>query len=147
MRVVRKLDEYKWRNAINENPKSNIFHTPEMFEVYDRAIGYKPSLFAVINNDGNVLSLMVPVQVSMGTGIIHFLSNRAIAYGSILYSPSTEGNQRRPGLRHIKRQASIRHSWPASGPGPAKATSALGPVLGTCRLAPRPQHRPDPQSS
>jgi len=93
MRVVRVLNEELWRKTINENKESNIFQTPEMFEVYKRTIGFKPSLFAVKNNEGKVLSLMVPVQVTVGRGLISYLSKRAIVYGSILCSPSAEGNQ------------------------------------------------------
>ncbi len=37
--IVRSLPEDEWRRAVADHPAGNIFHTPEMFEVFRRTRG------------------------------------------------------------------------------------------------------------
>ena len=47
--IVRSLPETEWRRFIEHNPHSSIFHTPEMFEVFAHTKGYRPTLWAAVN--------------------------------------------------------------------------------------------------
>jgi len=90
---VRFLDEGKWRQFIETQPTSNVFHTPEMFQVFARAKGHRPTLWAATGNNGQVLALLLPVQVTLMGGFLRRLTTRAIAYGSVLYDPSPAGEE------------------------------------------------------
>jgi hypothetical protein len=89
--VVRTLPDAAWRRFVDEHPASNIFHTPEMFEVFRRAKGYDPELWASVDGDGRVLALFLPVRVSVQDGLLSYLTTRAVSYGSVLYDPAPDG--------------------------------------------------------
>lgn len=91
MDVVRQLDEHRWREFVDGHPLGNVFHTPEMFQVFSRAKNYRPEIWAVTDQD-HVLALLLPVRVTLMNGL-KSLTTRAIVYGSVLWSPSDEGRQ------------------------------------------------------
>lgn len=93
MQVVNSLAETNWRRFLSEHPASSVFHTPEMFQVFARAKGHRPTLWGVINAGGQVLSLLSPVQITLKGGLLHRLTTRAVAYGSLLYAPGPEGEE------------------------------------------------------
>ena len=90
VRIVRSLEESSWREFVDRHPWGNIFHTPEMFEVFSRAKGHRPELWA--STDGNrILALLAPVRISLGSGALRFLTTRAVSYGGALYDETPEG--------------------------------------------------------
>lgn len=91
MWVVQELEENVWREFVNKQPQGNIFHTPEMFRVFDQTKGHKSTLWAVVDNDNCPLALLLPVHVTLMNGLLRQLTTRAIAYGSILSVPGTAG--------------------------------------------------------
>jgi serine/alanine adding enzyme len=93
MDVVQQLDEGVQREFIDNHPQAKIFHTPEMFQVFARAKGHRPSLWAVVNSSGRPLALMLPVQVTLMGGLLHRFTARAIAYGSVLCAPGPKGRE------------------------------------------------------
>lgn len=93
MRIVRFLDEGKWRQFIESHPTSNVFHTPEMFQVFTQAKGHQPMLWAVTDHGGQVLALLLPVHVTLRGGLLRRLTTRAVLYGSVLYDPSSAGEE------------------------------------------------------
>lgn len=93
MQVVNELDTAAWRAFVEKNPAGNVFHTPEMFEVFDRTPGYTPALWACVDETGQILALLLPVQITLKGGIMRRLTTRAVAYGSILYDQSSAGHQ------------------------------------------------------
>jgi serine/alanine adding enzyme len=92
MRVVRVLEEGIWRCFVDEHSKSNIFHTPEMFQVFARAKGHRPTLWAVVDDDARPLALLLPVQITLANRLRR-LTTRAVAYGSVLCAPGQEGGE------------------------------------------------------
>lgn len=91
MKVVRSLDETLWHDFVDGHPQGNVFHTPEMFEVFARAKGHKPCLWATVDGSGSPLALMLPVQVTLMGGLLRRFTSRAIAYGSLLCAPDSQG--------------------------------------------------------
>ena len=65
IQVVRALSEEAWQGFVAKQPQANIFHSPEMFQLYARAKGYRPTLWAAVNGDGRPLALLLPVQVTL----------------------------------------------------------------------------------
>ncbi len=93
MTVVRTLPSDKWRHFVDSHPDGNIFHTPEMFEVFERARAHRPELWATLNEGGEIVALFTPVHISVKEGPMRYLTTRAVTYGSILVQPTPEGQQ------------------------------------------------------
>jgi serine/alanine adding enzyme len=93
LRILRFLDEGIWRRFVESQPMSNIFHTPEMFQVFAWAKGYQPLLWAATDHGGRVLALLLPVQITLRDGLLRRLMTRAVVYGSVLYDPSSAGEE------------------------------------------------------
>ena len=89
--IVDSLDEEVWREFVNKHPRGNIFHTPEMFQVFERARGYLPQLHAAMDGDGRVQALLLPVQVTLMNGLLRRLTTRSIVYGGVLCSTDPAG--------------------------------------------------------
>jgi serine/alanine adding enzyme len=87
------LPEAAWRSFVDQHPHGNIFHTPEIFQVFQCTKGYKPELWAAIHTGGKILALLLPIQIMLGNGLTRFFTTRAIVYGSILYDDSLEGKE------------------------------------------------------
>lgn len=88
--IVHTLPEAEWRRFVEEHPQGNIFHTPEMFQVFARTKGHHPTLWAAVGNDGHVLALLLPVQITLLNGLLRYFTTRAVLYGSVLCAPGTE---------------------------------------------------------
>ena len=98
MKVVQQLDKDQWRAFVDHNPMGNIFHTPEMFQVFARTKGHRPTLWAATGSDGQILALVLPVQVTLLGGLARRLTTRAVAYGSVLCDPGPAGKEGLMGL-------------------------------------------------
>lgn len=91
--IVDSLDEPAWRGFVDQHPCGNIFHTPEMFQVFERVKGYRPALEAVVDEGQQVLALLLPVDITLMNGPLRRLTTRSIAYGSVLPAPGPAGEQ------------------------------------------------------
>lgn len=91
--VVRSLPDSEWGSFIEKHPNGNIFHTPEMFEVFSKTQGYRPSLWAVIDHNRCPLALLLPVEIFLSNGFLRYFTTRTVVYGSVLWSPSEEGGK------------------------------------------------------
>lgn len=92
IRIENSLSEEKWRNFVLKHPKGNVFHTPEMYQVFQRTKGFVPELWAAIDNE-RVLALFLPVQISLANGLTSYLTTRSVSYGSVLCLPETSGRE------------------------------------------------------
>jgi hypothetical protein len=90
IQIVNNLSEEKWRRFVNDHPEGNIFHTPEMFKIFELTKGYQPQLWAAIS-DKKVLALFLPVEISLINGILHRLTTRSVAYGGVICRSTPEG--------------------------------------------------------
>jgi serine/alanine adding enzyme len=91
MVIVESLPEERWRAYVEQHPDGNIFHTPEMFQVFAKVKGHRPTLWAAIGANGDVLALLLPVEITLKGGLLRGLTTRAVVYGSVLYTPSPVG--------------------------------------------------------
>lgn len=91
MKVVRDLNPELWRQFVNEQPDGNIFHTPEIFEVFAQAKGHQSEIWAIV--EGNYILALLPItKISLMSGILRHLTTRSVAYGGFLarVGPSQE---------------------------------------------------------
>lgn len=93
IKIVNSLDDGAWRSFVDQHPSGNIFHTPEMFSVFERALGHCPRLYAAVDGDGQVQALLLPMQVTLLDGPLRRLTTRSIAYGGVLCSNSSTGRE------------------------------------------------------
>lgn len=93
MQMVQQLAERTWTEFVEQHPHGNIFHTPEMFRAFAQTPNYHPTLWAVLNDQNTPLALLLPVQITVVSRLLAVFSQLAIAYGSILVTPGTEGEQ------------------------------------------------------
>lgn len=91
MQVTTELDKDLWRAFLDQHSQANIFHTPEMFRVFAQTKKHQPLLWATVNSYGEPLALFLPVEVTLFDGVARGLTTRAIAYGSVLYTPGPDG--------------------------------------------------------
>lgn len=92
MIVVRNLPEDEWRHFVEENPAGNVFHTPEMFQVFSRTKGHRPELWAATKNR-RILALLLPVKITLMNGLLRHFTTRSVVYGSVLCVPNREGKE------------------------------------------------------
>lgn len=93
MKIVRQLEENKWRDFAAGQANGNIFHTPEMFRVFGRAEGFRPTLWAAEADDGRTLALLLPVQITLLGKLLQRFSTRSVVFGSVLSVDGAEGKE------------------------------------------------------
>lgn len=93
IKIVNELAEENWRAFVEGHPQSNIFHTPEMFQVFSSAKGYIPKLWAAVNQQKQIQALLLPVDVTLIDGLMRRLTTRSVVYGGLLVLPG-EGGQK-----------------------------------------------------
>jgi serine/alanine adding enzyme len=98
LNVTKQLDEHLWKEFVQRNPQSQIFHTPEMFQVFSQTKGYQPSLWVTLDQNDRPLALLSPVQITLMGGPLRRFTSRAVAYGSVLCERSPKGLE---GLRAL----------------------------------------------
>ncbi|MBI5030559.1 MAG: GNAT family N-acetyltransferase [Chloroflexi bacterium] len=91
MKIVRELDPDRWKTFVDENSCGNIYHTPEMFEVFSRTKGHTPELWAAVDDAGDILALLPIVKLNLLDGPMRRLTTRAVSYGSVLCVPDARG--------------------------------------------------------
>ncbi len=91
--IVSTLPEDQWRNYVDRHPDGNIFHTPEMFHVFEQVKGYRPELWAAVGENRKILALLLPVHISLSSGLLRRLTTRSILFGGVLVDPGQEGKE------------------------------------------------------
>jgi serine/alanine adding enzyme len=89
--IIHSLKEAAWRTFVDQHPWGNIFHTPEMFQVFESVQGYRPQLQGVVDEVGCLQALLTPIQVTLFNGPFRRLTTRSIAYGGVLCSLDKTG--------------------------------------------------------
>jgi CelD/BcsL family acetyltransferase involved in cellulose biosynthesis len=128
------LDPAKWRAFVDNHPQGNVFHTPEMFQVYARTPGHRPAVWAATDNGGQVLALLLPVQITLKDGLLRRLTTRAVSYGSVLYDPSPKGKEALKTLLHTYAREADRQALFTEMRN-LSDLSAVQPLLNECGFA------------
>lgn len=93
MQIVRKLDMDAWRDFVMQNPRANIFHSPEMYQAFERTKEFVPQLWAAVKDSGEVQALLLPVDITVLGGPLRSLTTRSVVYGSVLCAPTDDGQE------------------------------------------------------
>jgi serine/alanine adding enzyme len=93
LKFVHDLDTRPWESFVGGHSQGNVFHTPEMFQVFAQARGHRPSLWAVTDENNTPVALFMPVQITLFNRWLRKLTSRAVAFGSILAEPGPRGEE------------------------------------------------------
>jgi serine/alanine adding enzyme len=86
----RKIDHVAWNQYVENHQDGNVFHTPEMFDVYLHSKGYQPILIAMVDDDYQIRALMISVILSESKKIYNSLTTRSILFGHPLISENND---------------------------------------------------------
>jgi CelD/BcsL family acetyltransferase involved in cellulose biosynthesis len=64
-----------------------------MFQVFARAAGHRPELWAAVDPGGRPLALLLPVRITLMDGLLSPLTSRAVVWGSVLCAPGAAGKE------------------------------------------------------
>jgi hypothetical protein len=98
IRVTDRIAESAWRSFVDAQPNANIFHTPEMARVFERAEHHRTNALAATDPSGTPVALFAPVEVTLVDGPLRSWTSRAVAYGGLLCSDDLVG---RDGVRRL----------------------------------------------
>jgi hypothetical protein len=93
IKIVDNVEPEHWRRYVANHPEGNIFHTPEMFEVFSRTQNHRPLLWAAVDIRQELQALLLPVNITLMNGWLRKLSARAVAYGGVLCDSNSEGKE------------------------------------------------------
>lgn len=93
IRIVNSLPEETWRQFVSQFSDGNIFHTPEIYEVFSKTKGYHPSLWMATDHNHYPLALILPVEIFLNNGYLRYLTTRTVVYGSVLWVPNEAGRR------------------------------------------------------
>jgi serine/alanine adding enzyme len=103
-KIVNTLDEELWRQFVDQHPQGSVFHTPEMSQVFARAKGHQPTLWAAVDHSNRPLALLLPVQIRLMDGLLRRFSTRVVAYSSVLCAPGLKGKEALEMLLRVYKQ-------------------------------------------
>ena len=122
MRIVDLLDREIWSSFVQQHPNGSIFHTPEMFDVFQSTRGYVPLLLAALDSIGDVLALLVSVKVQTLPWIFGRVSSRALLYAQPICRNGEQGYAALEAImkehdRRMRRSVLFTEVRPLSGDG------------------------------
>lgn len=91
--IVDSLDRKQWERFVCDHPKASIFHTPEMFEVFQGTRHYTPVMLAAVSNDGQVLALLLAVRIQSLPNPFGQFASRSILYAEPLCRETPTGSE------------------------------------------------------
>ncbi len=82
--IVFQLDEKLWSQFVKEHPTGNIFHTPEMADLYRRSSKQEPILVALVNKKNEIRGLLLAVIQSQLNGVFGKVTARSVSFSTPL---------------------------------------------------------------
>jgi hypothetical protein len=91
--IADSVDRKQWEHFVCDHPKGSIFHTPEMFEVFQETRNYTPVMLAALSEDGEVLALLLAVRIQTLPDPFGRFASRSILYAEPLCRETPEGSE------------------------------------------------------
>ncbi|NOH01905.1 MAG: GNAT family N-acetyltransferase [Chloroflexi bacterium] len=90
--VLNSIPHEQWQDFVKSHPQGNIFHTPEMLEVWRETKGFFPQVWAAMDDEG-IAALWIPVHISLSDGLLKKLTTRTVVFGGALCREGQSGSQ------------------------------------------------------
>lgn len=85
--IIKQTD---WIKFVRDHPNGNIFHSPEMVNLYKNTPGYKPVFLACLDNSENMQGLVVGVIQGCNSRLLRPFTARCIIWGGPLVKNDSE---------------------------------------------------------
>ena len=102
--VVRELPLARWQDFLEREEHANIYHTPEMVQVFARVPGHTAHVWAAVDATGTPAALFTPVLITLRGGLLRGWTTRAVAYGGFLAEEGQRGMDALAALLHAYRE-------------------------------------------
>lgn len=83
---LKEIEREKWSQFVNNHPHGNIFHMPEMKDVYDRTKNHETISMASVDINGEILALIQAAVIREMNGFLQSFSARSIIHGGPLFT-------------------------------------------------------------
>ena len=83
------FNKQNWHDFVRNHPHGNIFHTPEMVELYDFSPKCKSLVVGCIDESNKLVGLLTAVIHNEYEGLLGKLTERAIVYGGPLVNDNS----------------------------------------------------------
>lgn len=87
------VNKKDWGEFVSNNPRGNIFQTPEMANVYERTRRREPVSLAITDGTGEILALVQAVVMREMGGFLGSFSARAVIHGGPLFVDGEAGQR------------------------------------------------------
>ena len=84
------INKKAWTDFVIHHPNGNIFHIPEMINIYKKTPGYKPVFLACLDNSENIQGLVVGVIQGAISRLLRPFTARCIIWGGPLVINNSE---------------------------------------------------------
>lgn len=78
------VDKAQWNYFVSNHPAGNIFHTPEIVELYEQSSKHKPMVVICLNLASEIVGILVADMQSEYSGVLGKITARAIVWGGPL---------------------------------------------------------------
>jgi serine/alanine adding enzyme len=83
--IVNSIDETSWARFVYENPRGNVFQTPEMYKVYEKTKRMEAVKLFAVDGSGDIAASLVAYLSEEKGGILAPFATRSIITGGPLY--------------------------------------------------------------
>jgi serine/alanine adding enzyme len=80
----REIERNQWSEFVASHPHGNIFHAPEMFDLYNSDEKNEPVFLAVLNSETKICGLLIAYIHAEYRGFVGKFTSRAITWGGPL---------------------------------------------------------------
>lgn len=80
-----------WNEYVNKHPKGSVFHTREMFRVFEDTPGHSPLWIGARNADGEIVAILCAVKVTTISGMLSRFTSRSIMFAEPICDDTDEG--------------------------------------------------------
>lgn len=91
IKIENSLAEIEWRQYVDQQCDGNIFHTPEMYQVFQHVNGFKPEIWVARGVEHQILGLMLPVHITLFKKYLRRLTTRTVVFGGLLFDKTPIG--------------------------------------------------------
>lgn len=81
---IENIDKEVWADFVIKHPNGNIFHTPQMYEVYENTPRFEPFILVAKNEKGVIVGCLMSVIQREYVGLFGEFTTRSIVFGGPL---------------------------------------------------------------
>ena len=80
-----------WNEYVEKHPKGSVFHTREMYRVFEDTPGYTPMWIGARDADGEIIAILCAVKVATVSGMLSRFASRSIMFAEPICDDTDEG--------------------------------------------------------